>query len=173
MSIIDDLRKDANEWIITLTEDERRAIKKYTYNSNASSKVISDKFYYRLNAMLRGEIATDDTLLKYSNLIYSALNKYKTKRAFVCYRRVNDNPIEGYSIGDYFTLDQYISTSVIETKAFQGMYEMIIDIPVGCSAAYIEQLSSYPKQREVLINKDCVYKLTSFTNNIIKLEVVS
>lgn len=28
MSIIDDLRKDANEWIITLTEDERRAIKK-------------------------------------------------------------------------------------------------------------------------------------------------
>ncbi len=54
----------------------------------------------------------------------------------------------------------------------KGTYEFIIHVPQGAQAAYIERLSRYKKQRELLINKDTLYKVISRNGRLIELEVV-
>ncbi len=170
MNVVENLRKDSIEWISNLTNEEIHAIRKYSYNSFEEGE---DKFYSRINAMLRGDIPTDSTLEKYIDIISKALKKSKTKRTITCYRRVNVNPVECFSNGDYFSLYQFISTSVIESKALPGKYTMVIKVPKGIAAGYIEKISIFPKQRELLLDKDCIYRLISVKGTVIEMEVIS
>lgn len=170
MDIITQLRIDSEEWIAELSEEEMYAIRKYSYNS---FEISDDKFYSRLNAMLRGDIESEPVLEKYANIISNAVKKSVTKRHIMCYRRVNINPVEGYNRGDFFRLDQFISTSVVQSRTLNGKYTLVISVPPGKHAAYIEKLSYYPRQRELLLDKDCIYKLISVKDNVIKMEVIS
>lgn len=72
MSIIDRLRTDALEWIGMLDNEELYAIRKYSYNSFEEG---DEKFYSRLNAMLRGDLPLDGVLQRYSEVISRALKK--------------------------------------------------------------------------------------------------
>lgn len=49
---------------------------------------------------------------------------------------------------------------------------MIIYAPKGAKGAYIEKLSKYPKQREFLFDKDCVYRIRSINGNTLEMEVL-
>lgn len=147
MNIVEVLRRDSIEWIGNLTDEEIYAIRKYSYNSFEEKE---DKFYSRMNAMLRGDIPNDIILERYANIISGALKKSRIQRTVTCYRRANVNPVKGLSIGDYFSLYQFISTSVIESKTLPGKYTMVIKVPKGATAAYIEKISAFPKQRELL-----------------------
>ena len=69
-TVVPVLREDSNEWINRLSSEEIRAIKKYTKNSGDPK---DDKFYARLNSMLRGDILEDDTLKYYSDVISLSL----------------------------------------------------------------------------------------------------
>lgn len=166
-NIVSLLRKDSKKWLALLTNEEKRAIRKYTYNTGDDK---ASQFYKRLNTMLRGESLEDTILFKYSDIISNAICKNRLKRFVVCYRGLNYNPADGYEIGDIFQMRQFVSTSVIETKCFTGEVKMIIYAPAGTQAAYIENLSHYPKQREMLFDKDCYFELISNENNVIELE---
>lgn len=98
-TVVPVLREDSNEWIDRLSSEEIRAIKKYTKNSGDPK---DDKFYARLNSMLRGDIPEDDTLKYYSDVISGAIAKFELKHDIICYRSVNYNPVEGMKVGDIY-----------------------------------------------------------------------
>ena len=93
------------------------------------------------------------------------------KQDIICYRGVDNNPVQGCEIGSIVSFGQFISTSVIRTKALNKRFKIIIRVPKGTKGAYIESLSVFPKQREFLIDKDCNYKLLSIKGDTIELEV--
>ena len=75
-------------------------------------------------------------------------------------------------VGDVVNFKQFTSSSVIESKTFDYGVKMIIYAKKGCKGAYIESISLKGKQREVLFDKDCWYRVLSNQGNIIELEVL-
>lgn len=122
-TVVPVLREDSNEWINRLSPEEVRAIKKYTKNSGDPK---DDKFYARLNSMIRGDIPEDDTLKYYSDVISGAIAKFELKHDIICYRSVNYNPVEGMKVGDIYEPKQFISTAVVASRALKGDYDIII-----------------------------------------------
>ena len=163
------LREDSEYWLKKLSAEETRSIKKYTKNSGDPK---DDKFYLRLNAMLRGERPENETLRYYAEQISSALRKNRLQYDILCYRSMNFNPFDGIHAGDYVFPRQFMSTSVTKSGALKGGFKMIIHVPAGANGAYIEKLSKYPKQREFLLDKDCIYQVISIQKDSIELEVV-
>lgn len=164
------MREESQKWIASLNAEEIRAIRKYTKNSGDPA---DDKFYARLNAMLRGEIPEDETLLYYSDLISSALRKNQLQHDIVCYRSMDFNPYIGSDVGDILVPFQFLSTSVTRAGALSGKYQMRIRVAPGSIGAYIESLSLFPKQREFLLDKNCAYRVVSVGEDFIELEVMT
>lgn len=168
-TVVPVLREDSKEWINSLSPEEIRAIKKYTKNSGDPK---DDKFYARLNSMIRGDIPEDDTLKYYSDVISGAIAKFELKHDIICYRSVKHNPVEGMKVGDIYEPKQFISTAVVASRALKGDYDIIIIAKKGSTGAYIELLSKYPKQREYLFDRNLKYKVLKISDNEMTLEVV-
>lgn len=167
--VVNVLRKKSIEWIKKLTDKEKRAIRKYTKNSIDPKGM---ELFRRLNAMLRGDINNDVTLKRYSDLISRAIAKFKLKNDIVCYRTLDFNPYIKYEVRDFVIEEQFTSTSVIEERALKKPFIIKIKVPKGAKGAYIEELSSFPSQREFLIDKKSVFKVTAKGNNSIELELI-
>ena len=172
-TIIERLRAEYSQWIDNLSEEEIRAIRKYSCNS-IDKRRNSIPFFRRLNAMLRGAYNEQDQLMlrRYAGIISGALKKHRLSFPIVCYRGVDVDPTVGVRVGTVFSLDQFASTSVIKTRALDRKYIMVIRVPEGSTGAYIEKISAFPKQREFLLDKDCKYRLNGRRDNVIYLEVV-
>lgn len=168
-TVVPVLREDSNEWIDRLSSEEVRAIKKYTKNSGDPK---DDKFYARLNSMLRGDIPEDDTLKYYSDVISGAIAKFELKHDIICYRSVNYNPVEGMKVGDIYEPKQFVSSAVTKSGAISGNYNLIIFAKKGSKGAYIELLSKYPNQREFLFDKNLKYSILDVDGTTITLEVI-
>lgn len=168
-TVVPVLREDSKEWINSLSPEEIRAIKKYTKNSGDPK---DDKFYARLNSMLRGDIPEDDTLKYYSDVISGAISKFELKYDIICYRSVKHNPVEGMKIGDIYEPKQFVSTAVVSSRTLKGDYNIVIIAKKGSNGAYIELLSKYPNQREFLFDKNLKYRILKIRNNKIVLEVI-
>lgn len=168
-TVVPVLREDSKEWINSLSSEEVRAIKKYTKNSGDPK---DDKFYARLNSMLRGDIPEDDTLKYYSDVISGAIAKFELKHDIICYRSVNYNPVEGMKVGDIYEPKQFVSSAVTKSGAISGNYNLIIFAKKGSKGAYIELLSKYPNQREFLFDKNLKYSILDVDGATITLEVI-
>ena len=167
--VVDFLRAESERWIQELSEEEKHAIRKYTYNSGDKKP---NRFYERLNAMLRGDLPENKNLWKYANIISGALKKSTLEHDVMAYRGVNVDPLPGALVGDIVSTGQFYSTSVIESKAFGAKYKISIYVKKGSKAAYIEKLSHFDAQRELLLDKDCIYRVISRKGNEIELEVI-
>lgn len=163
------LRRDSEEWIALLTDAEKKAVKKYTYNSGDKRP---NRFFERLNAMLRGDLPDDEKLKNYAGTISGALKKRRLQYDVVCYRNASINPIGDRPPGSIVKLKQFTSTSVIPSRTLKGKCEIVIYAPKGTAGAYIEKLSSFPDQRELLLDKDCCYRVKSNQGNKIELEAL-
>lgn len=73
--IVSLLRTESQDWIDRLSEKEKHAIEKYTFNSGDQKP---DRFFERLNAMLRGDIAEDKKLREYAETISGAYENART-----------------------------------------------------------------------------------------------
>ena len=167
--VVNRLRKEYSTWKQSLDDFELKAVKKYTYNSNESGR---DKFYMRLNAMLRGDRTGEERVLRYANGISSAIKKGAIPCDVICYRNMDTNPYSNLDVGDIFVEEQFVSTSVVESRALQKKFKLIIYVPKGSKAAYIESVSKFPAQREVLIDKGSIYRVISKKEDIVELEVI-
>ena len=171
-AVVSILRKEYDAWIESLSEKKKYAIEKYSWNSfdNNNGRI---PFFVRLNAMLRG-IHTEERemLAEYANIISNAISRHPIEHSVVCYRGSDYDMSDGATVGEVFIGSQFISTSVIWSRKLKGPYEFIIHVPQGAQAAYIEKLSRYKRQRELLINKDTLYKIISRNGHLIELEVV-
>lgn len=163
------LREDSQEWIQELTDAEKRAIRKYTYNSGDKKP---NRFFERLNAMLRGDITENEKLHEYAEIISRGLKKNRLKHDVIAYRGMDIDPSFGIAKDGLFRAKQFFSTSVIENHSFDAKYKVVIYVKKGSNAAYIEKLSYFEKQRELLLDKDCIYRVISRQGNIIELEVI-
>ena len=170
--VVNILRLEYRMWIKLLTDDEIKAIHKYSYNSFDEGKI--NRFYERLNAMLRGSYNQDDTdiLTKYADVISKAIRKHKLEHDIVCYRGDNTDYTIGLKEGTTFVAHQFVSTSVIDSRKLKRPHNTIIYVPKGTYGAYIEELSAYPKQREFLIDKETEFRMIGKENNETYLEVV-
>ena len=166
------LREEFSEWINELSEKEKIAIQKYSYNSMDNKP---NRFFERLNSMLRGSYNKPDKelLQNYADIISKAICKHSLSCSIICYRGVTVDTTSDFVIGTEFSFRQFISTTVIKNKVFRTPYIYIMYVPKGTKGAYIEQLSRFPKQREFLLDRSCRYKLLSRKGNVIKLEVIS
>lgn len=166
--VVEVMRKDSEKWVKSLSDEEIRCIQKYTLNDGDKHP----KFYERLNAMLRGDLPEDETLRYYAETISNALKRNKLGENIICYRGVDVNPFTSYKAGEYLSFHQFTSTSVKSSNAFKKPVRIVIYASKGTSgAAYIELISKFPKQRELLFDKDCVYKVLSNKEDLIELEV--
>ena len=167
--VVDVLREDSKEWIEKLSEAEKHAIRKYTYNAGDKKP---NRFFERLNAMLRGDAPENAKLQEYAEVISRGLKKNKLKYDVVAYRGMDIDPSSGIEENGLFKPKQFFSTSVVENRSFNTKYRIVIYVKKGASAAYIEKLSHFPKQRELLLDKECIYRVLSRKGNTIELEVV-
>ena len=159
--VVDTLRKDSDKWINGLDSEQMHSLKKYTKNSGDKD---DDKFYVRMNSMLRGDIPEDERLRKHAENISSALKNNKLEHDMICYRSTDYNPVKGLKPGDTYEPKQFLSSSVTKKGTLKsGKYQMVIRTPKGSCGAYIEGLSKYPKQREFLFDYSCKYKLIKAT----------
>lgn len=163
------LRRESQEWIDMLTDEEKSAIRKYTYNSGDKKP---NRFFERLNAMLRGDLAEEKKLMQYAEKISEALKKNNLRHDVVCYRNMDFNPYDDYRVGEVFISDQFISTSVSKGAALDKEFKMIFFVPQGACGAYIENISKYPNQREFLLDKGCKLRVLSKQKDSIVLEVI-
>lgn len=167
--VVDVLREDSKRWIEKLSEAEKHAIQKYTYNSGDKKP---NRFFERLNAMLRGEKPKDEKLEQYSATISKALTKNKLDHDIICYRNMDFNPYKDYPVGKVICAEQFISTSVSKNAALQKKVEMVFFVHKDACGAYIESISKYPKQREFLLDKSCRLRVISNQEGRIILEVL-
>lgn len=167
--VVNILRKESEDWINNLTEKEKHAIEKYTYNSGDKKP---NRFFERLNAMLRGDAPEDKKLRAYAETISGALRKNSLKHDVICYRNMEFNPYEKYPVGKIFIDAQFISTSVSSKAALDNPFKMILLVPKGSKGAYIENISKYPKQREFLLDKGCKMRILSKQKDRILVEVI-
>lgn len=167
--VVDVLREDSKRWIEKLSEAEKHAIQKYTYNSGDKKP---NRFFERLNAMLRGEEPKDEKLEQYSATISKALMKNKLDHDIICYRNMDFNPYKDYPVGKVICAEQFISTSVSKNAALQKKVEMVFFVHKDACGAYIESISKYPKQREFLLDKSCKLRVISNQEGRIILEVL-
>lgn len=167
--VVNTLRKESVDWIEKLSDKEKHAIEKYTYNSGDRKP---NRFFERLNAMLRGDGPKDKTLEDYADTISKAIRKNELKHDVICYRNVDVDLYSDLEVGDIFREKQFISTSVIKGNALDKKYKVTIYVPKGTNCAYIERLSKYPKQRELLLDKENLFKVISKKENEIELQVI-
>lgn len=167
--VVDVLRKESASWIESLSGKEKHAIEKYTYNSGDRKP---DRFFERLNGMLRGDMPKDEKLEEYADTISAALKKNVFQQDVIAYRGMDIDPSNNIPINGLYRGKQFFSTSVIENRSFDSKYKIIIYVKKGSKAAYIEKLSHYTKQRELLLDKDCIYRVLSRKENVIELEVI-
>ena len=168
-NVVDVLREDSKTWIQNLTDKEKHAIKKYTYNSGDEKP---NRFFERLNKMLRGDLPENEKLLEYADTISTALKKNKLKHDVIAYRGMSVDPSAGIQIGGLYRSKQFFSTSVAPRGALNGEYKIIIYVKKNSSCGYIENLSFFKKQRELLLDKDNIYRVLSRKDNVIELEVI-
>ena len=167
--VVPTLRRESEEWISSLTSEEIRAIQKYTKNDGDPR---DNKFFARLNAMLRGDLPKNDNLKYYADLIASALRKNYLQHDIICYRNMSFNPFTGVPEGSIIQVSQFFSSSVAKAGALSDVFRIEIYAPKGTNGAYIEKLSAYPSQREFLFNSNCLYKILSSSSSSMEIEVI-
>lgn len=167
--VVNLLRDESQEWIDNLSGKEKHAIEKYTFNSGDKKP---NRFFERLNAMLRGDLPEDKKLREYADTISGALKRNKLKHDIIAYRNLDIDLYSVFEVGDIITENQFISTSVVKGAALSKKYEIIIYAPKGSRGAYIEKISKYPKQRELLLDKDVIFRVISKQQNLIELKVI-
>ena len=146
--IVDVLRRESEEWINGLSEKEKHAIEKYTYNSGDQKP---ERFFERLNRMLRGDAAEDKKLRAYAETISGALKRSKIQHDIIAYRNLDIPLYDEFEVNDLVTEGQFISTSITQGAALNKPYKILIYVPKGSKGAYIEKISKYPGQREARV----------------------
>lgn len=144
------LRKDSDEWIKKLTENEKKAITKYTHNGVDKD---GKKLFEKINGYLEGRYnpvdeAEENLIIRHFNQIRLGLYKNKLKYDIITYRsEENIKYLDG-------TIKKFLSTSLTQKGSLGETPNVAIIIPKGTNGAYIEKVSRLPNQREFLLNTE-------------------
>lgn len=147
--VVNALRKDAKKWIQTLSDDEIKAIRKYTYNGKDEDGL---RLFEKINGYLDNRYIPsnekeEEIILKNAVKIEDGLLKNKLKHDIIVYRKEDfPDSLDG-------KVNKFLSTSVTKKGVLGGEANVAVIVPQGTQGSYIEILSEYKNQREYLINK--------------------
>ena len=167
--VVPKLRGAATEWVNSLTEAQKYSINKYTYNSIDDRE---NQFYFRLNQMLNGDQPYDAVLEKHSRILSEAISKFDLKENVIAYRSVDIDLFKDVEIGELVKLKPFMSTSVSKSGTLNKEYKIELYVSAGTRCAYIEELSEFKKQRELLIDKNTWVRLLYKQGSHTVLEVL-
>ena len=167
--VVDVLRKEAQPWIDKLSAAEQDAIQKYTYNPGDQRP---NRFFERINRMLRGDSEEDAHLRMYADRISDALKRSPLEHDVLCYRAMEFNPFDGMQVGDIVCPGQFYSTSVVKSGSLKKDFRITICARSGSLAGYVEPLSKFKEQRELLFDKDTLYRVLLSKEKEVVLEVI-
>ena len=167
--VVDVLRKEAQPWIDKLSAAEQDAIQKYTYNPGDQRP---NRFFERINRMLRGDSEEDAHLRMYAERISDALKRSPLEHDVLCYRAMEFNPFDGMHVGDIVCPGQFYSTSVVKSGSLKKDFRITICARSGSLAGYVELLSKFKEQRELLFDKDTLYRVLLSKEKEVVLEVI-
>lgn len=162
--VVNTLRKDAEKWIQTLSDDEIKAIGKYTYNGKDSDGL---RLFEKINGYLENRYdptneKEEEIILRNAYNIEQGLLKNKLKHDIIVYRKEEfPNNLNG-------KVQKFLSTSVTKKGVLKKSPNVAIIVPKGSNGAYVEQLADvrFKKQREFLLNKNNSYKMIYNDNNL-------
>lgn len=112
-------------------------------------------------------------LLKKANITSNESKEETTNEDIVVFRTCSEDYFKEYEIGECFQIDQFLNTSITRIGPFaRGInYKIYINKNTsGC--AFINQLSYYKKQKELLIDKGMFLRVLSRKRNLIEMEVI-
>jgi hypothetical protein len=150
-------RDEFEAWDDQLTADERESVNHYTAH-----------FYNDVNRHLRGHEVrrlTQEMISRTVKNVDSALAKSKTTMPAVSYRGVNClsercwDFFSGLEVGTTFQDDGYVSTTMNPNRFRGARVHMRIMIPEGVNAAYLDGLSQYEREAEVLLARGAKFKI--------------
>lgn len=168
-SIRKSLLKSARIWMQRLTGFEKYAIEKYTYNSTDRK---DEKFFAELNYLLRTISYLTPLFQRYATAISNAIDKFEIPFDLVVYRS-QDFGLGDYDIGDVITIHQFFSTSIRKTGVLKNKkYFFTILVNKKTRGAYIELLSHFPWQYELLLDRGLKYEILDIYGNEYLLEVI-
>lgn len=167
-NVVNTLRNDSKGWVNDLTDDEKRAFNKYTYNGVDKDGL---RLFEKINGALEGwytpkEAREAETINKFIMDIDKGLLKNTLKHDIIVYRKdMNPKNLEG-------RVKKFLSTSVTKRGVFGKKPNVAIIIPKGTRGSYIETVahSGYKHQREYLINHG--FNLKKIANNGLDIYIV-
>ncbi|MBM6773067.1 hypothetical protein H5991_06180 [Ligilactobacillus agilis] len=162
--VVNELRKQARKWEKVLTQEEIKAINKYTYNGVDDD---GQKLYFKINEYLEGRYTPKDEneeeiILRNAASIENGLMKFRLQNDIIVYR--NDR----YSEKINGKIEKFISTSIVPNGVLGKKANIAIIVPKESNGSYIELLADdlYKRQREFLINKSSTLKLIKYLNGL-------
>lgn len=121
--------------------------------------------------MLRGDSEEDAHLRMYAERISDALKRSPLEHDVLCYRAMEFNPFDGMHVGDIVCPGQFYSTSVVKSGSLKKDFRITICARSGSLAGYVEPLSKFKEQRELLFDKDTLYRVLLLKEKEVVLEV--
>lgn len=166
--VVNTLRDDSKGWVDKLTDDEIRAINKYTYNGVDPD---GKRLFEKINGYLEGRYIPVDKeeeimLLNNASNIGNGLLKNTLTHDIIVYRYDKD----AENIGG--PIKRFLSTSVTKRGVLGGKPNSAIIIPKGTKGAYVELIAQegYKHQREFLLNGG--FNLKKVANNGLDIYIV-
>lgn len=154
---LNNLVKNGEEWSQNLSPREVSAIKAYTKTH-----------YADINEQLRS--GTDYKQKNRISAIDRALSKSFLKEDLVVYRGFQSNSLvedikNGKAIGKEFHDKGFLSTTISPTivnQNFNSFSSIFAEVRLlkGTKAAYVEKISSIPRDKEVLVQRDLKFVIT-------------
>ena len=141
-----------DDWLKTISETERAGVRKYTSNA-----------YENMNRYLRGQHPTTS----YADEIEackSALSKASLPQETIVRRGSGYNMLDELGVGKITPENKsnfiggivedkgFVSTSPAHSGGFSGSIEYVIKLPQGSQAMYIDKISRFQGEEELLIN---------------------
>lgn len=165
--VVNTLRNDSKGWVDELTDDEKRAINKYTYNGVDKD---GKRLFEKINGYLEARYEPSDErekeiILKNISKISDGLLKNTLKHDIITYRY--DKDFKNLNEPIY----RFLSTSVTKKGVLGGNPNVAIIVPKGAKGAYVETIAheDYRNQREFILNGG--FELKKIANNGIDVYV--
>lgn len=156
------MREWCDDWLQKITEEEQRGVRVYTGDS-----------YKLMNAYLRGQKTADEVgerIINSIDMCASALEKASTTRDMIVRRGDDYNMLEELGVdfskanlenikGSPLTAKAFFSASPDPHGGFDKSIEYIVKVPKGSQAMYVDSISTYEGEKELLINRGGRYIL--------------
>ena len=148
------INESHDRWKKSSTGQERQAIGRYT----------NDIIYTQVNGSLRGKIPASDKITTLITHLDQAISKSAVPETLVMYRGITNVNFDKIGIGGAFLDKAYssITAKLATAKKFAAGKKstlLSITIPKGAKGLYLNGLSQFPDEQEVLLPRSSQYRI--------------